>query len=173
MHGRALLVSVRPRFAAMIFGGSKTVELRRVKPAVGRGDLLILYVSSPTKALGGVAEIADLIHGNPGAVWSRVGGQTGMSREDFDGYFRGASRAYAIVLARVWKIESPVGLAEIQEIRSRFRPPQSYLYVDAQDVLHPRATHTVLRSEKLLSIRRVSRRPPKGAPSRLSSSARR
>jgi len=58
----AFLISIRPRFAEMIFSGSKTVELRRVCPKVSVGDLALVYVSSPAMELRGSFEVGKNAH---------------------------------------------------------------------------------------------------------------
>ena len=62
MHsdGRTLLLSLRPRFAELLLQGTKTVELRRVQPDVGRGTLVLLYASSPMRALVGTSVVEDV-----------------------------------------------------------------------------------------------------------------
>lgn len=151
MNGRALMLSLKPRYAEMIFGGKKTAELRRVRPSVSRGDLLILYVSSPTKALAGVAEVASVVSGKPDEIWPLVSRRAGIGRDEFDRYFAGAGLAHAILLSRVWKMGMPMKLDRIRRMRTRFRPPQSYLYVTADDILHPRAPRSLVGPQESLS----------------------
>jgi len=61
MINHAFLISIRPRFAEMIFAGSKTVELRRVCPKVSAGDLALVYVSSPAMELRGSFEVGKIL----------------------------------------------------------------------------------------------------------------
>src|SRR6185503_3263930 len=65
MPNQALLISVRPRFAEMIFAGTKVVELRRLRPRIGTGDLVFVYVSSPVMALAGAFEVGEVVSGAP------------------------------------------------------------------------------------------------------------
>src|SRR5438552_3893096 len=39
----ALLLSIRPKHAEKIFDGIKTVELRRIRPRLQRGDLVLVF----------------------------------------------------------------------------------------------------------------------------------
>src|ERR1039458_7312914 len=68
----AFLISIRPRFAEMIFAGSKTVELRRVCPKVSVGDLALVYVSSPAMELRGSFEVGKILTASPSALWRKV-----------------------------------------------------------------------------------------------------
>ena len=50
---RVLLLLIHSRFAERILAGSKTVELRRVRPGIEPGDRVLLYASSPVRGLTG------------------------------------------------------------------------------------------------------------------------
>ena len=129
MPDRALLLSIRPEFAKKIFDGSKTVELRRVRPRVGCGDLVLVYASAPVKALLGAFEVARVRSGPPESLWSAVANKAGVTSEQFDAYFLGAKTGYAIFLKRKWSLEKPLGLEKLRRRQSDFRPPQSYHYL--------------------------------------------
>lgn len=132
MPNHALLISVRPRFAEMIFAGTKKVELRRVRPRVGKGDLVFVYVSSPTMALGGAFEVREVVCSSPEAIWERFNGGTGLSKQEFDIYYKSKRTAFAIVIARYWELAAPVRLAKLRTERNGFHPPQSYQYICKQ-----------------------------------------
>jgi predicted transcriptional regulator len=89
MNVHAILFSIRPRFAEMIFAGTKTVELRRVKPRVVAGDLALLYVSSPTRQLQGAFEISKILSAPPASLWKEIGIKSGLTRKEFFKYFEG------------------------------------------------------------------------------------
>ena len=129
MPREALLLSIRPKFASQILDGSKTVELRRVRPHVRTGQRVLIYGSFPTMALLGVAEVQDVLTSRPAKMWSKVGRLAGVTREEFTEYFRGARRAVAIRLRCVRAFSRPVGLSSLRERWPWFRPPQSYCYV--------------------------------------------
>lgn len=130
----ALLLSIRPTHAEKIFNGTKTVELRRVKPRLNGGDLVLVYVSSPVMALMGGFEVESVISGSPRQVWCAVNGRSGLTRAEFDEYYEGAKRAFAIVLKRRWKLKEPVRLRQLRQKRTGFRPPQSYHYLTLAEV---------------------------------------
>jgi predicted transcriptional regulator len=127
----ALFVSVKPRFAEMILAGRKTVELRRVRPAVAPGALVILYASSPAKEVVGTGRVVAIEVSSPSALWESHGSLSGLSRREFRGYFAGVGEAVAISLADVRRLPEPVPLAELQRRWRGFRPPQSFRYLDA------------------------------------------
>ena len=63
MIGNALLLSIHPEYAEKIFDGTKRVELRRVRPRLQNGDLVIVYVSSPVKAVCGAFRVDNVVAG--------------------------------------------------------------------------------------------------------------
>jgi predicted transcriptional regulator len=129
----ALLISIRPKHAEKIFNGSKTVELRRIRPRLKNGDLVLVYVSSPVKALMGAFEVASVSSGSPRQIWIKFNGKSGLTQTEFDDYYEGAKHAFAVVLKRLWKFEKPVKLKQLRQRGSGFRPPQSYHYLNAEE----------------------------------------
>ena len=129
MSQHALLISIRPQFAAKIFAGKKTVELRRVKPRVTSGDLAFVYVSSPTKELQGAFEVEEVISAAPQMLWRALGEKTGISYAEFRQYFSGKMMAHAIVIRRAWRLPIPIPLPALRKRRGGFRPPQSFHYI--------------------------------------------
>lgn len=141
--GKVLLISIRPRFAELILNGSKTVELRRIRPSVEDGDRVLLYASSPVKELIGSCTVAAVDVGSADEVWARHGERAGVNRAEFDSYFEGASRAVAILLREPRRVLRARTLADLRERIPGFNPPQSFGYLSADEVarlsieLHP------------------------------------
>ena len=133
--GTALLLSIRPRFVEQIFAGTKTVELRRIRPRVKAGDLVIVYASGTQKALVGAFQIADVKAAAPSTIWRRYGAKTGLTKTEFDSYFAGLETGFAIEVARTWQLAAPVHLATLRRQRGGFHAPQSYRYLDLGEVL--------------------------------------
>ena len=129
MNREALLISIRPRFAELIFSGKKTVELRRVCPKVRAGDLALIYVSSPSKQLQGGFEIAKVLSASPKVLWDSVGAKSGITEKEFLDYFKGKREGHALVIKRVWKLPVPLCLSTLRRRKGGFRPPQSFHYL--------------------------------------------
>jgi predicted transcriptional regulator len=125
----ALLLAVRPRFAERILAGTKTAELRRVRPSVRPGQDVLIYSSSPTMALLGAAVVERVETDRPSALWERVRCDAGVTRSEYRTYFLGAERAAAIWLTDIRSFEEPLALSEIRERWPWFRVPQSYSFV--------------------------------------------
>ena len=129
MSKHALLLSIRPKYANMIFAGTKTVELRRVRPTIQAGDLVLVYVSSPTKEMQGAFKVGKTVSGAPSTIWRKFGKQTGVTRQEFDTYFSGKDQAHALLIEDAWKLHEPVRLACLRKEKRGFRPPQSFHYI--------------------------------------------
>lgn len=127
-HNQALLISIRPRFVESIFAGTKTVELRRVKPRLNPGDLVVIYASGVTKGIVGAFEVAGVTSASPEGIWRKHNGHGGLGKAEFDQYFEGKKVGYAIQIGKRWKLPTPVLLGTLRKRRSGFRPPQSYHY---------------------------------------------
>lgn len=126
---KVLLLSIKPEYASKIFEGSKTVELRRVRPNVASGDRVMIYISSPVKALAGEFIVDKLVELPIDELWLLVKDQAGLNRKEFDSYYYGASVGYAMFLGQITKFDISVDMKVLQEIWEGFRPPQCYLYI--------------------------------------------
>lgn len=131
---RALLLSIQPRYADKIFAGTKRVELRRVRPKVEVGDLVLVYVSTPVKALTGAFEVKSVISAHPSELWALVKNEAGVTREEFFTYYAGAPMGYGIRLKKAWSLPTPIALISLRRAWSKFRPPQSYHYLPSEIV---------------------------------------
>lgn len=138
MQRDALLLAIRPVFAERIIAGTKTAELRRVRPSVDPGQCVLVYSSSPEMALVASATVERVQSDLPNALWRCVRNHAGISRSEYDTYFDGAERAAAIWLTDVAPFDRPIPLSEIRARWPWFRAPQSYCFVRAGFGAHPR-----------------------------------
>ncbi len=131
----ALLLSIRPEYATKIFNGTKTVELRRTRPRLQKGDRVFVYVSSPVKSLVGCFEAAGVFKGTPDELWEESGENAAITRDDFDAYFREKTVGYAIAIQNASELPKRVSLAELRQELGSFHPPQCYHYLAAKAVV--------------------------------------
>ena len=131
MSDRAVLMSIKPRYADMIFAGTKTVELRRVCPKIGPGDLVLVYVSRPRMALVGGFVVEDIVVATPAELCRRHLKQSGLTQDSFLTYFEGTPQAFGILIGRTWQMEQATELATLRRRKGGFHPPQSYRYVQS------------------------------------------
>lgn len=131
MQREALFLSVRPTFVDRLLDGTKTVELRRVRPTAHVGQRVLIYGSSPKKSLMAWAIIDNLEYGPVQDMWRRVCDSAGISRSQYASYFEGARTASAIWLRSVTPFDRPLALCDLRERWPWFRPPQSYCFIQA------------------------------------------
>jgi predicted transcriptional regulator len=131
---RALIVSVRANYAQMIFDKNKSVELRRVRPRIGSGDTVLVYVPAPVQALVGAFVVERIVEGHPDVIWPMIEAKGGVTKTQFDAYYRGALLAHAIFIRDVCLLEQPVTLSCLRNLWVGFRPPQGYRYLETEDL---------------------------------------
>jgi predicted transcriptional regulator len=130
MSRSTLLLSLRPEFAELVFTGVKKVELRRVRPRVEANEWILVYVSTPVKALVGAIQVERVIECTPSSLWKEVREDAGISRRQFNEYYVGAPKAYGIVLSAVKRLPEPVTLSRLRKVWPDFHPPQCYRYLE-------------------------------------------
>jgi predicted transcriptional regulator len=131
VRDRALLLSLRPRFAQAILDGTKTIDLRRRVVRAAPGTPLLLYASAPLMAVVGTARLQRAEVCEADVAWSNHGHALGLDRREFDDYLAGRS-ACLLLLDDVCALDQPISLKELGG-QAGFRPPQSYRYVSASD----------------------------------------
>lgn len=148
-HERAMLLSVRPRYAESIISGAKRAELRRQRPAAGPGTPVIIYATRPVAAVIGTARIDRVCDGSPAGIWAEFHDEIGITRDEFDLYLHGASSAYLLLLSSAERLPSPLALDDMRE-GTIFQPPRSYRYLNYASL------HTLVNghpgAQRLLSL---------------------
>jgi predicted transcriptional regulator len=126
---RDFLVSIRPVHAVKIVEGLKTVELRRrFSEDVAPGTIILIYSTSPIKAIVGSANIRGVHRLQLGDLWDQYGAAACIDRETFDEYFSGLHEGYAIQLQNVRAFARQVAAADLKE-KFGFIAPQSFMYL--------------------------------------------
>ena len=124
-----IIISVKPEHARNIIVGRKTVELRRRfadTSAIGRW--MLIYSSSPEKALIGAVRIANVRRMAVGTLWRAFGEQACVPRAAFLDYFSGVTEGVGVILGPVVRFDPAISASELRE-RFSFCPPQSYRYI--------------------------------------------
>lgn len=132
MKTRPLLLSLKPRYAELVFQGLKRAELRRRIPSVENRDVFI-YVSSPVRRLRGGFRVEHVWRGSPEEVWREVEGIARVERREFDAYYAGRTVAYALRISEVWEHDEPVHLEVLRTRLPHFVVPQSWRYVKPEE----------------------------------------
>lgn len=134
-----LLLSIKPKYAQQIFETkTKKVELRRVRTRLKEGDIVLVYVSSPAKVFVGSFEVENVIESKASRkelknFWNQFQDSVGITKQEFNSYYKGASVIVGIQMKNIKSFENPVALERLQEKLSYLRPPQSYRYLEEKE----------------------------------------
>ncbi|MCB9672831.1 MAG: hypothetical protein H6734_25390 [Alphaproteobacteria bacterium] len=122
---RTVLMSIKPTYSERILSREKSFELRRTAVKLEAGDRVVVYASSPVKAVVGVFMVAGVERGSPSHLWDEFAAEFGIEEADYLDYFDGSDTVHAIRVGAVVQVK-PVSLAKLRERITGFRPPQSY-----------------------------------------------
>jgi predicted transcriptional regulator len=122
---RIAIMSIKPRYSAQIFARDKTHELRRTPVKIAAGDVVVVYASTPVKAVVGAFSVSSVERGSPASLWASHGSAFGVNAAEYFSYFSGAETGCAIAIGKVVEI-TPISLERLRATNEGFRPPQSY-----------------------------------------------
>ncbi len=120
-----VLMSIKPVYAARIFGFTKGYEYRRVCPKLERDDIVVVYESAPTMRVVGQFPVVEVLRGSPSGLWRRTCGLAGIDDTAYMNYFGCAEVAYAIRIGVPVRYPQPI---DPRALNPSWRPPQSYTY---------------------------------------------
>lgn len=123
---RALVISLKPRFADPIYKSLKRFEFRRVCPSLSAPIQAYIYESYPVKKVTGTMELLETIHGSVPNLLA-LPDAFDPCIPAYAGYLEGATRPGALRIGRVKKWGEPRALAQVAPMLKR--PPQSYCYI--------------------------------------------
>lgn len=132
---RALLLSVRPRFAHALLNGTKTVEVRRRFPEVPAGTAVVIYSSSPEKAVLGTLKVRRFSRTTADEFWRLHSASVGIDRAELISYLNGTSQCSALEVENPLPWARPVTLAELR-LKLNLDPAQSFRYLDSYQYTH-------------------------------------
>lgn len=160
MPNKMLIMSIKPTYLNKILNGTKSIELRTIKPNVSNGDLIVFYASSPQKAICGAATVLSVIEGSPKSIWNEFSDKLGIDKTNYDLYFKNRKKAYGIILGTIWKYRQPVQLSKIREANADFMPPQSFRYLSDYDIgLIDNIDKQLLLKKKIISFEKKGCNP--------------
>ena len=131
---KTILISIKPEFSQKIFDGSKKIELRKVRPNATSGDTLLVYSTSPEKAIIGICTIQEVIKSTPASIWDNYHHLLGIDKKRYFEYYEGAGTAIGIVLGQTRKLPKKIPLSVLRKKYPYFSPPQSFRYVPRKPI---------------------------------------
>lgn len=137
-EGRAmksiLVLSIRDHYANSILDGKKTVELRRMRPNIGEGDIVLIYIPRPIMAVVGGFAVKSVVSAKPEALWKQVGRNSGLTKHQFIEYYSGTSVGFGIQVAKVWRLGASLSLPKLRQWWPSFIPPQGFRYLRSSEI---------------------------------------
>ncbi len=125
-------MSIKPKYVKPILEQTKKFEFRKTVFAKKNVEKVVIYSSSPKKKIVGFFKIDKILEEKPQEIWKLCKDSAGISEKDFFKYFEGKDLAYAIKIKYVKKFEEEI---DPREISPEFRPPQSYCYLQADNLI--------------------------------------
>lgn len=129
--GRAILLSVKPRYSDLIAAGKKRVEFRRTW-AAKEVNLIAVYSTSPIQRIVALVEVVDVVRGSPTKLWSYCTERGGaLTQKELRAYFDGKVDGCAVLLGRVRMLNVPL---DPNRLVKDFSAPQSFRYLTNSEV---------------------------------------
>lgn len=119
-----ILLSINPEHVDRILDGTKRYEFRKVKC---RGDIskIIIYCTSPVMKVVGEATVDGVLDSSPDEIWKITSSSAGISKDFFDRYYEGRTRAIAFKIKCTERYDEPKELSEY----GLSCAPQSFAYI--------------------------------------------
>lgn len=120
-----VLLSIKPKYANLIFSGEKHYEFRRSIFKNRPVKKVIVYASSPISKIIGEFEIDNILSLNLVDLWNETMKYAGIDKSFYDNYFDGKESGYAI------KVKSYKKYKKHKELRdfNIKQAPQSFAYI--------------------------------------------
>ncbi|WP_419943631.1 hypothetical protein [Candidatus Poriferisodalis sp.] len=107
---RALVLSLKPRFAEAILAGTETAEVRWILPRIAIRTLALLYASGSERALVGTCVVRSVDRYQADERWHLHGADTALSKTEFDAYLDGRDCSVVLLLERPEPLTIPIPL---------------------------------------------------------------
>ncbi len=124
----AILLSVRPVYAAGLLAGTKTAEVRRRFPDQPPGTMIYVYSSSPERAVLGTLRLDAIDRPASADVWLRYRDRIQISRPSLEEYLSDCDEAAILQVSEPTTWQVPVSLIALREVVG-IEPPQSFRYL--------------------------------------------
>jgi len=121
-----VLLSIKPKYADLIFDGSKKFEFRRTIFKNENIKTIVVYASSPVQKVIGEFEIESILNKDLAVLWQQTKKHAGIDEQYFFEYFINKEKGYAIKIKKTRKYRKPLCLRDDFNLL----PPQSFLYLN-------------------------------------------
>lgn len=120
---KTILMSIRPKYANLIFSGEKKIEFRknRIPDTIKR---VVVYETMPTGKIVGYFEVEKIEKLSPCEMWQKYSSIAGIDKFDFEKYFSDKIIAYGILIEKYHRFDNAIDLRT-----TKYTPPQSFKYL--------------------------------------------
>jgi predicted transcriptional regulator len=118
-----------------------------------------IYATSPIAALQGYASLERVISDRPSTIWTNLGREAAISKDEYDTYFLGYDVAHALVLSGIHVLDHPLPLEEMKKLVRGFHPPQFFCRLNgavSEMRLSRRSAHAVTGLAGILAFAGVT-----------------
>lgn len=123
----SIVLSIKPIFTNLILSGQKTIEMRsKIGTKFANDSKIIIYSSTPTKAIAGTAKIKLIQQVRKDFITSNHLHKICISQAFFKEYMQNREYCYLIELKDVKKLTNPIPLSDLKKLN--FTAPQSFCY---------------------------------------------
>jgi len=121
-----VLLSIKPKYADLIFNGTKKFEFRRNIFKEPNIKTVVVYASSPVQMVIGEFDIKIILKSDLKNLWNATKEHAGIDEHFFFQYFSNKHEGFAI------KIDKPRKYKKALCLKADFKlhPPQSFLYLN-------------------------------------------
>lgn len=120
-----LLLPIRKEYSDCIFNRTKTYEYRRTFPKIAL-DTILVYESRGSGLVVGEVKVEEIISLPKADLWLRTFESGGITKDQFEEYFKDREMGYAIRIGETIKYEHGKSLAEF----GLRRAPQNYVWIE-------------------------------------------
>ena len=121
------LISIRPNFCHLLLDGKKIYEYRRKVFTRSDVDKVYIYATKPICKIIGCFTIDTIITDTPSKVWSLTPEHGGITKQQFNNYFKGCKVAHAIKIKDLKRFDEPI---DPKTVIKDFAAPQNFIYVE-------------------------------------------
>ena len=127
-HQDSILISVYPAYGEQIKNRQKQVEFRKTR-ITRKIEIVYFYFTSPISKVLLSATIKVIDYATPHHLWSKYKHISGITKQEFDEYFRDNHVGTAIVLHKVFTLDKPRSIYQFCHLK---HPPQNFIYIHSR-----------------------------------------
>lgn len=117
-----LIVVIKPEYFEKLIQNKDRVFLKggSAPSRIENHHVLLFYVTSPTQAIGGYAQIKKITSDSPSEIWRKYSRQSAFTEEDYKTYTEGKTTVTAYSFEDIKKLDHSISLSQIRKVVGSF-----------------------------------------------------